>query len=176
MGFSCFSLPMLSRKEHKAVVLQFVLHELLEAFCAFEKKAPWTTILSPEPQFHPYAWSQMLGHLNKAHEHYCYLTTEECPLRIRNLSTKTLQKTLVLFYRHLEPFIALCSDDASLLFFLLKHETLINKLLKTQGYLRSFLNTLHPEGLEGVAQKMMAGYYERGCFTQLVEIQQLLNL
>jgi hypothetical protein len=189
---SVFSPQTIGERGHGALLLQFLLFELLEAYQAATAEQ-WDLFLTSHARFFPYDWSCPIGYLNKIWEHSSFLQQSFSHRRgaVKSFE-KTLKKhldllskkkapakevfesTLQELYFCLEPLIECCKEDENLIFFLLKHRERID-LLTERGHLRKFMLKIHPCGLETLGEKMCDQYHQRGFFSQISEFKLLLT-
>jgi hypothetical protein len=124
---------------HRALLLQFILSELVCTWKAHNEKAPPETIFSPGVCFYPYDWSKKAGSLNKIQEHarlliHAFPTSADAVQQFHLALSKTTQqfpkslsKNLKALYEELTPFLNLCQDHEQLhLFRIHYHQDLIN--------------------------------------------------
>jgi hypothetical protein len=136
---SLFSPQALAKRHNRALLLQFILAELLEAHKAFLAGDNWETILSCHPRFFPYDWAEPSGFLNKMKEHELLLKksfpdhakTVSCFEKTfkkifsfgekkKKMPKKQFEKTLQALYVSLEPLFEACKQNENLICFLLK--------------------------------------------------------
>ena len=192
-SLSLFSPQMLSERQHRGLLLQFLLSDLFEAMKRLDRGEDLKSILSSHAYFFPYDWAKPIGHLNKVQEHALLLKEgfpEEkkiillCEKTIstfffprnggKKLKTASFEKGIQSLYLALEPLIQKCREDENLLFFLLKNKPMIDRIVE-KGHLHLFLQTLYPEGLEILGEKMCDRYHRRGFFSQIPEFKLLLS-
>jgi hypothetical protein len=192
-SISLFSPQAISESDHRSLLIQFVLFELLEAYQAFCRNEDWEIILSPHPRHFPYDWATVTGYLNKAQEHSILLKDSfpDYPDSVKQFDdqfSKTLTslskkqkiapelfaKSLQTIYFALEPFIEICKENENLLHFLLKNSQTIDLILHP-GYLYAFLLKIYSCDLEILGEKMCDKYHQRGFFSQIPEFKILLT-
>jgi hypothetical protein len=190
---SLFSPQVLAKRHHRALLLQFILAELLGAYQAFLKENSWETILSTHPRFFPYDWAKSPGYLNKLREHAMMLKKSfpdfaKQAKQFEQFLEKTLRSwekkkttpkqyfkhTLQKIYLLIEALLETCKDNENLIFFLLKNNQTIDALMHP-GYLRTFLTRVHPSGLEILGEKMCDQYHRRGFISQIPELKLLMT-
>jgi hypothetical protein len=186
---SLFSPHAIAERHHRGLLVQFILHELFEAYKAYGKQ---DKVLSCHPRHFPYDWSTQVGHLNKAQEH-SLLLEESFPDRIRwvkkfekqfakaidlltqkKVSREDFIEELQKIYSTLEPFIETCRENENLLHFLLKNRETVDALAG-QGHLHAFLLKTYASDLETLGEKMCDQYHQRGFFSQIPEFKFLLT-
>ena len=191
--YSLYSPQMLAKVEHRGLLLQFLISDLIEAVKAYKKGAPWSQILSTHPCFIPYDWGNHTGYLNKIQEH-AILMCSSFPKHKRHINQfeKALEKNIHSLSQHkeilsdtflkaireiylaLERFLLVCNENENLILFLLKNKEEIDQIMG-KGHLRKFLEKMHPEGLEKLGEKMCDRYHQRGFFSQIPEFKLLLS-
>jgi hypothetical protein len=187
---SLFSPQMLTEKQHRGLLLQFLLSALFDAVKSVERGEDLKELFSASPHFIPYDWAKPIGHLNKLQEHGLLLKSgfpeerkalsdfEKKLSKLLSLCAKKIekipfQKEIRSLYLTLEPFLKKCREDENLTFFLLKHKSDIDQIIG-QNHLHSFLENLYPEGLEILGEKVCDRYHQRGFFSQISEFKLLL--
>ncbi|HSX12456.1 MAG TPA: hypothetical protein VLF61_03100 [Rhabdochlamydiaceae bacterium] len=194
--YSPFSMRTVGEEQNKALLLQFILTELLNAKDATATDDPLEFVLSSPACFFPFDWSYEVGCLNKIHEHamlleYAFPSFQEELSLFQNHLEKTLSyivlhkknkkeldnRELIEYFKqlylHLSPFIVACKDNEGLLLFLLKNREEILEIAAPQD-LSDLLKNMFPEGLKSLSETLRSRYEERG-FTQLLpEIEELL--
>lgn len=192
-NISLFSPQAISERHHRALLIQFILFELFEAYRAHQRQENWEMIFSLHPRHFPYDWSSMTGYLNKAQEHSLLLkesfadhaklvkSFEKQFLKVlaslaKKKKVSKAQSILAMqkIYLVLEPFIETCKDNENLLHFLLKNRTTIDTMMR-EGHLHSFLLKIHLDNLEILGEKMCDQYHQRGFFSQIPEFKMLLT-
>lgn len=182
----------LSEKEHRSLLIQFLLFEMFEALRAADA-GRWDLLLTAEPRFFPYDWSATTGFMNKIAAHGALLKNSfpdqkrvvknfEKTLakelstlhKMKKPSKEPFEAALSKLYMCLEPLIVCCKEDENLIFFLLKHCKEIDRLMQ-EGHLQKFMHTIHPCGLESLGEKMCDQYHQRGFFSQISEFKLLLT-
>jgi hypothetical protein len=190
---SLFLPQALSKRHNRALLLQFVIAELLQAYRAYLTNQSWDTIFSSQPCLFPYDWAKPLGYLNKVRGHAILLKksfpdhskpTKEFEKMIRKIlfawegkkkvSKKQFEKALQSLYFALVPLLQVCKENENLIFFLLKNRLIIDDLIQ-KGYLRDFLLKIHPCGLETLGEKMCDRYHQRGFISQITELKSFMN-
>ncbi len=184
---SLFSPRAISEKQHRALLVQFILFELLESHKAY-CHGNWDLVLSSHPKHFPYDWSAPTGFLNKAQEHLFLLKAAfpDAPKVVKNfekvfseglarlIKKKKFAEELSKILAAIEPLIELCKDNENLVHFMLKNRETLDTLMNP-GYLRALLLKLHSCGLETLGEKMCDQYHQRGFFSQIYEFKILLT-
>ena len=189
---SLFSPQALGERENRGLLIQFLLHELIEAQKSIQLDK-FDAVLSSHPRFFPYDWSAMTGYLNKAQEHTLLLQKSfpdhSKAVRVfekvlsktlfkfsgnKKIKKQQLQSALQSIYAALEPLIGACKENENLLFFMLKNHKAIEALTHKR-HLLDFLEQIHPFGLEILGEKMCDQYHQRGFFSQIPEFKLLLT-
>jgi hypothetical protein len=184
---SLYSPQVLGERDHRCLLLQFLLFENLEAYKA-AKEGRSEEVFTSHPRFFPYDWARPSGHLNRLYEHSLLLKKsfpehgklvkhyEKTLLKIlRSLPKKEgLLAASQMLYSALEPLIEVCKESENLLFFLLKKRSMIDEL-HGNGYLQRFILKIHSDGLETLGEKMCDQYHQRGFFSQIPEFKLLLT-
>jgi hypothetical protein len=189
---SLFSPQALSVRAHRALLIQFLLSEMIEGYRA-ASEGRWDLLLTAKPCFFPYDWASTTGYLNKIWEHSSCLKKSfpdqakvvkgfekifakqlDSLSKKRRPAQEHFEIALQKLYSALEPLIEFCKEDENLLFFLLKHRKEID-LLTQKGYLHRFILKIHPSGLESLGEKMCDQYHQRGFFSQISEFKLLLT-
>ncbi|MES2122773.1 MAG: hypothetical protein V4492_08370 [Chlamydiota bacterium] len=189
-NFSLLSPQMLAEKEHRGLLLQFLLSDLFEAEKAFSNGADWVWILSSHPSMIPYDWAMRTGYLNKVQEHAILLKESfpELPRKFQALerilnkhlhpqiknSSDSFYAVIRKIYLALEPFLLLCKENENLLFFLLKNKSVLDRMMQKDS-LKGFLAKAYPEGMDKLGEKMCDRYHRRGFFSQIPEFKLLLS-
>jgi hypothetical protein len=147
--YSPFSMRTVGEQKNRALLLQFILTELLNAKEAHAKDDPLEFVLSSPACFFPFDWSYEVGCLNKIHEHatlleYAFPSLQKEVALFQTQLEKTLsyvvrhkktneeldhQELLSYFkelYQRLNPFLLNCQDNPGLLLFLVKNREEIN--------------------------------------------------
>lgn len=184
---SLFSPRAISEKQHRGLLVQFILFELLESYKAY-CKGNWDLVLSPHPKHFPYDWSAPTGFLNKAQEHL-FLLKEAFPDALKAVKNcekvfskglarlakkKKVAEELSKILAAIEPLIELCKDNENLVHFMLKNREALDALMNPR-YLHALLLKLHSCGLETLGEKMCDQYHQRGFFSQIYEFKILLT-
>ncbi len=183
-SFSLFSPRAISEKQHRGLLVQFLLFELFECYKLFQ--VHWERVLSPHPSHFPYDWSSTTGHLNKAQEHILLLKEAfsdfpkvvkefeiEFSKELASLNEQFFLETLRKILTALEPFLEICKENENLIHFMLKNKESIDAVMGP-GYFQEFLLKIHPCGLETLGEKMCDQYHQRGFFSQIPEFKILL--
>ncbi len=193
---SPFSMRTVSEEQNKALLLQFILTELLHAKDAHEKNDPLEFVFSSPACFFPFDWSYEVGCLNKIHEHALLLeyafpsfSAQRATFQIhleQTLSYVILHKKnkkevdngkLLEYFRGLyvllHPFIIACRDNEGLLLFLLKNQEDICEMAAPDN-LSHLLDQMFPEGLKKFSETLRTKYEDRGFTSLLTEIDRLL--
>jgi hypothetical protein len=180
---SHFSPHALSERHHRALLLQFVIYELIAAHKAFLNDE---NVYSPHPRFFPYDWATQARPLNKVYEHALLMKRsfadhpkpmakwEKTFVKLTESSSEKFTLALRAVFEALEPLMLACKEDENLVFFLLKHRVVIDGILQ-EGYVRNFLLAAHPSGLESLGEKMCDKYHQRGFFAQIPEFKLLIT-
>jgi hypothetical protein len=190
--FSAFPPAMLWEKRNRALFVQFLASELVSSYRGLCRRIPEREILSTEQRFFPYDWAYPCGHLNKAREYamglkFAFPELKDAARRMIQQMNKVAAhpelkasfipskyiKTLPALFLGLEPFISACKENENLIFFLLKAKEDIDECLG-QGYLRSLLLNLHPNGLDELCEKLCDNYHHRGFYFLIPEIKRLM--
>lgn len=189
---SLFSPRALSEKQHRGLLIQFILFELLESYKAYLEGNP-DVVLSPHPKHFPYDWSATTGCLNKAQEHI-FLLKEAFPdadqsvknfekefskglaklVKKKKIADEAFSQVLEKIISGIEPLIELCKDNENLIYFMLKDRRGLDAIMGT-GYLYAYLHKIHSCGLETLGEKMCDQYHQRGFFSQIYEFKILLT-
>lgn len=164
--YSPFSKDLQENSQNQALFLQFFLSDLI----AFLKQ----TRSSSTSKNSPFYWCEKPSSLEKLIEH-SVLIQNLFPKHAQEaraieadfqkiafpLSTTSAQK---IFY-NLFPLINACKQNATLLFFLLKEQKELGRVLKSGG-MKEFLNELFPEGISFLEEKVSKYYTQKG-FTKV---------
>ncbi|HSX04110.1 MAG TPA: hypothetical protein VLG76_05215 [Rhabdochlamydiaceae bacterium] len=195
--YSPFSMRTVGEEQNKALLLQFILTELLNAKDAHEKNDPLEFVFSSPACFFPFDWSYEVGCLNKIHEHamlleYAFPSQQQELVKFQNHLEQTLSyiikhkkdkkevdnSQLLGYFRQLYlqlfPFIIACRDNEGLLLFLLKNQEDICEMAGTDD-LSHLLNSMFPEGLKKLSETLRNKYHDRGFTLLLTEIDRLLS-
>lgn len=193
---SPFSMKTVGEDQNRALLLQFILTELLNAKDAHEKNDPLEFVFSSPACFFPNDWSYEIGCLNKIYEHstlleYAFpdflqqitvfkthldrilssiMLHKKNKTAVKNSTLHTYFKEL---YAHLYPFLIACRDNEGLLLFLLKNQKDIGEIAFPDN-LNALLNKMFPEGLKKLSETLRTNYQSRGFTTLLSEIDELL--
>ena len=190
---SLFSPRAISEKQHRGLLVQFILFELLEAYKACCQRGNGELVLSLHPKHFPYDWSATTGFLNKAQEHSVLLKEAflDVPRLVKNYEKVFVKELTSLAKRKkktheyvvqslkkiitaLEPLLEIGKNNENLIHFLLKNKEAIDALMNS-GYLREFLSRIHPCELEALGEKLCDQYHQRGFFSQIPEFKILLT-
>jgi hypothetical protein len=191
-NISLFSPQAIGEKHNRALLIQFLLFEIVEAHRAIVADR-FDRLLTSHPRFFPYDWSNAMGYLNKLQEHSSLLAKSFADHKQavknfektlskelaslsgkRKISKEKFEMTLQKIYTSLEPLIEICRENENLLFFMLKNRDVIDALVQNQ-HLYQFLLKIHPCGLETLGEKMCDRYHQRGFFSQIAEFKHLLT-
>lgn len=195
--YSPFSMRTVCEDQNKALLLQFILTELLNAKDAHEKNDPLEFVFSSPACFFPFDWSYEVGCLNKIHEHallleYAFPSFQEERAEFQIQLEKTLSyivkhkknkkeldnSELLEYFRQLylqlHPFIIACRENEGLLLFLLKNQEDICEMAGPTG-LSHLFNKMFPEGLQKLTETLRTNYQDRGFTMLLTEIDRLLS-
>lgn len=170
MSNSPLSLQQLT--DHTALLLQFILHELFEAY----NEPDWEKVISQDFRFFPYDWARRAGHLNKAQEHARLLNDEKISHQFEK-SLKALHKKNLLhgeLKKLIKPLLEMETEDENLFLFLLKNRKTLDAIMGT-GYLLKFMKRVHGKSLEMLGEKLCDRYHQRGFFSQIPEFKLLLS-
>lgn len=169
--YSPLSVKTVAEGHNRALLLQFILSELLHAMDAKNQEYVFT---SPAC-FFPYDWSYEVGCLNKMSEHARLLPSAfpELPKEILAFQTALEQaietrENFNLLFTLLEPFLIACKQSESLLLFLLRHHEEID--------VTALLKKMAPKGLEELSHLMQREFKNRGFHALIPEIEQLMSL
>lgn len=194
--YSPFSIKTVSEDQNRALLLQFILTELLNAKDVSEKNDPLEFVFSSPACFFPNDWSYEIGCLNKIYEHSTLLeyAFPEFPEQItafkvyldnilssimQHKKNKTEIDNATLFtyfkelYAYLDPLLISCRDNEGLLLFLLKNQKDISEIAFPDN-LNGLLNKMFPEGLKKLSETLRTKYQNRGFTSLLSEIDELL--
>jgi hypothetical protein len=134
------------QEKGQALLLQFIIHELLEAEYLVQ---------TPKITFTPYDWAAKSGTKNKTHEFALLLEIAFPELKERAKTfLKSLEKPCSELLTDLEPFIFACSQNENLLLFLVKHQKSLS--------IKSILDRICPEGLSALKKTILSQYKKRG--------------
>lgn len=194
--FSPFSPNLVKEENHRSLLLQFFLKELLAANLALEEDAPAHLIISSDRRHFPYDWAKESGHVNKAREHGQLLLiafenfkeqvgeidvilTElvlqySCKEHFQARHKVQIRKKLHLLYLLIEPLISNFKNNENLIFFLLKNEDSINSLMG-EGHLHAFLSHLHKKGLGQLEKRLSDHYHKRGFSSLVPELKMRIS-
>ncbi len=194
---SPFSIKTIAETQNRALLLQFILSELVSAKEADKKDDPVEFVFSSPACFFPYDWSYEMGCLNKIHEHATLLqfafpklkkeveafnfnleetlsVITEHKKREKKIPQKLLLSHLKNLYLHLYPVMIACKDNEGLLLFLLKNQEALFQLSYPED-LTDLFSKMYPEGLDILAQFLKSEYKKRGFTNLLPEIDRLLE-
>ena len=173
----------LAEKHHRALLLQFILHELIRAHAAFQNGE---TVYCSLPQFFPYDWASEPKALNRAEEHAKLLKRsfsdqEKSVKKWETSFSKLVAANAENFFAKLqeviaaiEPLLKICKEDENLILFLLKRRTVLDAIMRP-SYIKEFLLYVHPNGLESLGEKMCDKYHQRGFLAQIPEFKLLIT-
>jgi hypothetical protein len=187
---SLFSPQAIGDKQHRSLLIQFILFEIFEAQKAISA-GRLETLFTPHPRFFPYDWNRSCGYFNKIQEHSLLLgksfpdgvglvknfektLSEELSLFCKETNAEQFTAALQKIYTALEPLAEICKENENLILFLLKNRESMDSLNQS-GYLYQFLLKMHPSGLEILGEKMCDQYHQRGFFSQISEFKLLLT-
>lgn len=192
--YSPLSVKTVQEGKNGALLIQFILSELLHAMDAGKKEAPLEFVFSSATCFFPYDWAYETGCLNKMKEHGTLLphAFKNCDPLVEEFNDQLL-KTLTYFksyqkinkklslpelldhlrslYHCLGPFFLLCKESENLLLFLLRKQKEIEQLAYPENF-QSLLLRMFPEGLEDISHLIHQEYQNRGFHSLLSEIDQ----
>jgi hypothetical protein len=144
---SPFTAVSVSEGENPALLLQLIIHELIQEKNHLIETATF--------DFAPFSWATKPGSKNKVQEHAILLA-----YAFPNLvaEAKIFQNSLDLTCRELfvslEPFILACKNNENLLLFLVKQQ-------KSLG-IKSILDKICPDGLAKLKKTIASKYEQRG--------------
>jgi hypothetical protein len=151
-----------------ALLLQFVLAEILACYAVVTKESPLDKIYSTSRVLFPFDWSKDLSPLNKLEEHANLLESafplfkEECAQFKSDLANckqspplthADLLRSLKSLYTHLTPFLRSSKNCSALLYFFVKHQEELEALSSTDAF-TTLLNEMFPEGCVSAAQEL----------------------
>jgi hypothetical protein len=145
--FSPFSPETVRQGQGPALLVQFILKELLEETGCLRK----TTSIA----MRPFEWAEKAGSYNKIAEHASLL-----PFAFADLVNEakhfinSLHKPCSELIELLEPFIIACKDNENLLYFLLQRQKSVA--------VKAVLDKISPEGVEKLKAAALAKYHKRG--------------
>ncbi len=191
--FSPFSKSRVTEQYKSALLLQFLIDEILKTHQAHLTSTPFEQILSYDARFFPYDWAHTNGHLNKAEEHISLLriafpkfkkATTQLEKILNSLITSLKQKPskredflpqgLQNIYSLTEKLIEDCKEEENVIFFLLKNQKEIDALMG-KSHLHIFLLALHPEGLTSLKEQLCDHFHDRGFFSVIPELKKLIS-
>jgi hypothetical protein len=193
VSFSPFSSYTVSEDHNRSLLLQFTLNELFSLHSCLDKNDALPSLIGSETRILPFDWAVDLGPLNRISEYLAILPLA-FPERLRlaksskkhldalvlNLKKKHSEKELSIahlkaLHHVIEQLIVECEEDENLSLFLLKHKQQIDALMGP-GYLRAFLLQLYPQGLRSLEEMVSDHYHERGFFSLIPELKDLIAL
>ena len=145
--FSPFSKETVHQGQGPALVVQFILKELLRETDTLKKTTPVA--------MRPFEWSEKAGSYNKVLEHATLL-----PFAFTHLAKEakqfinSLNKPCNEIIELLSPFILSCKDNENLIYFLLRQQNHVA--------VKSLLSKLFPEGVEKLKAVAISKYHKRG--------------
>lgn len=165
---SPFSAQTVQERQNRALLLQFMLSELLQCRNANTQTHPLKFVFSAPACFFPFDWSQDVGHLNKLAEHTTLLIhafsdmekavdafaatlhpilDEVAELRRTQsvLCPSTFTANLRELYNGLKPFLIACKESENLVLFLLKRAEEIDAL-SGRAEVDALLRQMFPDG------------------------------
>lgn len=177
-------------KGNRALLLQFILSDLICAHQVVLGKQPSERLLSTRGRLFPYDWSSEVGSLNKLIEH-AHLLKQAFPdyqeqshafrgcldtiiHKVQSNSKEQNFKGLNSLFHHLLPFLILAKESESLLLYLLQNKEAIYQIAGVQSP-SELINQIFPEGLERLSILLKEGYAKRGFAALLPEIDNLLS-
>lgn len=191
--FSPFSPHSVRQEQHRTLLLQFFLKELLAAHQAILHEAPINLVISSEKRHFPYDWAHESGHVNKAREHaqlfiiafenfeeqveQIHMTLADLVLTFsgrESLNSRQklqIKRKLHQLYQLAEPLVSLFKSNENLIFFLLKNQDPVNALMG-KGYLRTYLSHLHKKGLGQLEKKLCDHFHDRGFSSLIPELKK----
>jgi hypothetical protein len=146
---SPFSPNTVAKGEAPALLLQFILRELLRAPKYLTETAPFRMV--------PFDWASKQGSANKMREFALLL-----PFAFPELASEAahfanhLHSPCVELFALLEPFIKASQKSENLLYFLLKHQK--------SPTIKLMLDKICPEGLDQVKVDIVLQYQKRGFY------------
>lgn len=144
-----FSLSTVSKGQGPALLLQFILQQLLRSKDSLSETSP--------PQIAPFDWAWKQGSAHKMREYALLL-----PHAFPEFSTEAalfanhLHSPCVELFALLEPFIRASKKSENLLYFLLKHQK--------SAQIKLLLDKLFPEGLDQIKIDIVEQYQKRGFY------------
>jgi hypothetical protein len=146
---SPFSPSTVAKDEGPALLLQFILRELI--------RSDGQLSATPAPQSAPFDWAWKHGAAYKVREHALLLSYAFPELAAEaEIFTNHLHDTCHKLFSLLEPFISACQQNEKLLYFLLKHQKV--------AHIKSILDKICPEGLEKLKIDIILHYQKRGFY------------
>ncbi|MBY0528842.1 MAG: hypothetical protein K2P51_01480 [Rhabdochlamydiaceae bacterium] len=193
VSFSPFSSHTVSEDHNRSLLLQFILNELFSLYTHLSQDLALPSLVEKEARILPFDWALEQGPLNRMSE-YLSMLPLAFPQRVRlvksaqkclnalihSLRKKNLEKDLKIaqlknLHQIMEQLIAECEEDENLSLFLLKHKQQIDQLMGN-GYLRDLLLRLYPQGLRSLEEMVCDHYHERGFFSLIPELKDLIAL
>jgi len=186
--YSPFSHFSVKQHHHAALLLQFILFEILSALKQI-KKDSLEALYTPERILFPYDWSKKIGIFNKIQEHALLLESafpklkNSVSLFYKSLAYATevmvQEKQSILSYLRslfqlLLPFIESCKENEELLFFLIKNHQLIAEI-NPQENSKDLLLKMYPRGLKFLSRLLGEHYRKRGYSSIASEIEPLMK-
>lgn len=145
--FSPFSPETVRQGQGPALLVQFILKELLEDPGCLRK----TTSIA----MRPFEWAEKAGSYNKIAEHASLLPFAFSELADEiKLFINSLHKPCIELIELLEPFIMACKDNENLVYFLLQRQKSVA--------VKSVLDKISPDGVEKLKAAAIAKYHKRG--------------
>lgn len=146
---SPFSPSTVSTGEAPALLLQFILRELLRSSDYLTEGPPF--------QLAPFDWARKQGALNKLKE-YAQLLPHAFPALAKEAAefAAQLHSPCVELIARLEPFIRAVQTSENLLYFLLKHQKSIP--------IKLMLDKICPQGLDQLKKEIVLQYQKRGFY------------
>lgn len=145
--FSPFSAETVGQGQGPALLVQFILKELIDETDYLKKTTPVA--------MRPFEWAEKAGSYNRVFEHAALLPyaftnlTDEAKQFINNLHKPCLELMTLL-----EPFIFACKENENLIYFLLRQQN--------HTAVKQLLAKISPEGVEKLKGLAIAKYYKRG--------------
>lgn len=145
--FSPFSPETVNQGQGPALLIQFILKELLKETDCLKKTTPVA--------MRPFEWSEKAGSYNKVSEHASLL-----PFAFIDLAAETkkfinsLNKPCLELVSLLEPFILSCKENENLIYFLLQQQNNVA--------VKALLAKLFPDGIEKLKATAISKYHKRG--------------
>lgn len=168
--YSPFSPNNLENISHRALLVQFILVELIR----LTKKTPSSITSST---FLPYSWSE-INPLDKLKEHAALLSEAfanddfQKTLEKRISSKKELTSLATSLYLHLKPLMMACKEDEGLLLFLLSRA---DEMKEIDPNFKSCILEMYPDGIDSLSQYLCQRYQDRGFKAQIARIHELIS-